>query len=362
MLKDIYSPLEIDDQWDQRAPVHEDKAEGGNADGMSTTTPEVPVENPSGGVAVMDQPTAESTPAPVDPESTPVSEAQGAPMVDPTQTPAMDSEVPGMQTPTDMTQAPAEAPTDPNTTTEVPNEITQYHPSDSDQSSTPVTMEEPTTEQTPATDEVAPTEATGTETPEQDSDDDAASMLGSTEHDVPASPFDSAQESSDASTDSSTTDETPESTTAMPITTVEPDASHRPEVTDDADVKEIVDRPLTDEENERIASESDQLPVAASEKENVEAPDDDKKTRALEILNGSIEAIDRERARLEDKLRDYQTKLAEVEDNIDKTQEEIDALNAEKDDFLASVAALNAKDTKPSDTEPVSDSEYANAA
>ena len=27
MLKDIYSPLEIDDQWDQRAPVHEDKVE-----------------------------------------------------------------------------------------------------------------------------------------------------------------------------------------------------------------------------------------------------------------------------------------------------------------------------------------------
>jgi hypothetical protein len=353
VLKDIYSPLEIDDQWDQRAPVHEDKAEGGNADGMSTATPEVPVENPSGGVAIMDQPTAESTQAPINPESTQVPEAQEAPVVDPTQAPAIGSEVPGMQTPPDMAQAPAETTTDASATTEAPSEITQFHPEGSDESATPVTMEEPTTEQTPPADEVAPTEATGTETPEQDNDDDAASMLDGTEHDVPASPFDTPQEdSSDPSVDSTSTNEAPESTTAMPITTVEPDASsRRPEVTDDADVKEIVDRPLSDEENERIASENDQLPVVASEKEGVKAPDDNKKARARETLENMKEAIDVELKKLAEKLKDYQDKLAEVEKDIDDTQEMIDAKKAEKDDFEASVIALNAPDEVAS-TEP----------
>lgn len=341
MLKDIYSPLEIDDQWDQRAPVHEDKAEGGNADGMSTTTPEVPVENPSGGVAVMDQPTAESTPAPVDPESAPVSEAQEAPTVDSSQAPTMDSEVPGMQTPPDMTQAPVEA----------PNEITQFHPSDSSESTTPVTMEESTTEQTPTTDEVAPAEATGTETPDQDNDDDAASILSGTEHDVPASPFDSMQESNDVSADSSAADETSEPTTAMPVTTVEPDADHRPEVTDDADIRAIVDRPLTDEENEIIANEKDQLPVATSETtSSTETPDDHKKERAQETLSSMIEAIDGEIDKLEGKLKDLQAKQAELEGNITDTQAQIDAKKAEKDDFEASLDALNVKPTT-SDTD-----------
>ena len=341
MLKDIYSPLEIDDQWDQRAPVHEDKSEGGNADGMSTTTPEVPVENPSGGVAVMDQPTTESTPAPVYPESAPVAEAQEAPTVDPTQAPSMDSEVPGMQTPPDMAQASAEAPTDTNPTTEASNEITQFHPSDSDQSAAPVTMEETTAEQAPTADEAAPTEATGTETPEQDNDDDAASMLGGTEHDVPASPFDSAQESNDASTDSNITDEAPESTTAMPITTVEPDGNHRPEVTDDADVKSIVDRPLSEEEAQDVNSDEDNPPVAASETAtDTEISDDHKKERAEKTLKDMIEVIDRELKKLAEKLKDYQEKQSEIENNIEDTQRAIDAKESEKSDFEESVAAL----------------------
>lgn len=324
MLKDIYSPLEIDDQWDQRAPVHEDKAEGGNADGMSTTTPEVPVENPSGGVAVMDQPTAESTPAPVDPESAPVSEAQEAPTVDPSQAPTMDSEVPGMQTPPDMTQAPVEA----------PNEITQFHPSDSSESTTPVTMEESTTEQTPTTDEVAPAEATGTETPDQDNDDDAASILSGTEHDVPASPFDSMQESNDVSADSSAADETSEPTTAMPVTTVEPDADHRPEVTDDADIRAIVDRPLTDEENEIIANEKDQLPVSASESESKTGDDEvsAEVRRGMEkvrkAIDAELEALANRKTRLEEALAKHEQERNDADAQATATQAQIDQVES----------------------------------
>lgn len=324
MLKDIYSPLEIDDQWDQRAPVHEDKAEGGNADGMSTTTPEVPVENPSGGVAVMDQPTAESTPAPVDPESAPVSEAQEAPTVDSSQAPTMDSEVPGMQTPPDMTQAPVEA----------PNEITQFHPSDSSESTTPVTMEESTTEQTPTTDEVAPAEATGTETPDQDNDDDAASILSGTEHDVPASPFDSMQESNDVSADSSAADETSEPTTAMPVTTVEPDADHRPEVTDDADVQAIVDRPLTDEENEIIANEKDQLPVSASESESKTGDDEvsAEVRRGMEkvrkAIDAELEALANRKTRLEEALAKHEQERNDADAQATATQAQIDQVES----------------------------------
>lgn len=324
MLKDIYSPLEIDDQWDQRAPVHEDKAEGGNADGMSTTTPEVPVENPSGGVAVMDQPTAESTPAPVDPESAPVSEAQEAPTVDSSQAPTMDSEVPGMQTPPDMTQAPVEA----------PNEITQFHPSDSSESTTPVTMEESTTEQTPTTDEVAPAEATGTETPDQDNDDDAASILSGTEHDVPASPFDSMQESNDVSADSSAADETSEPTTAMPVTTVEPDADHRPEVTDDADIRAIVDRPLTDEENEIIANEKDQLPVSASESESKTGDDEvsAEVRRGMEkvrkAIDAELEALANRKTRLEEALAKHEQERNDADAQATATQAQIDQVES----------------------------------
>lgn len=318
MLKDIYSPLEIDDQWDQRAPVHEDKVEGGNADAMSTATPEVPPENPSGGVAVMDRPEVEPTQPLIQQEPTQVSDGSQA-----QEAPAMDGEVPGMQTP-DMVQPPA-----------VPT----------DTASEQTTMEEPATEQATAADEMITAEPTGTETPDQDSDDDAASMLGSTDHDVPASPFGALDEQHADAPETTEVRDASETDSAMPIVSAEPETTITP------DVQAMVDRPL----DEATASDSEQLPVAVSEKADTEALDDDKKTRALEVLNGSIEAIDRERARLEDKLKDYQAKLAEVENNIDKTQEEIDALNAEKDDFLASVAALNAKNPQPSDSDSSSE-------
>ena len=85
VLKDIYSPLEIDDQWDQRAPSHEDKVEGGNPDGMSPVPPQMQAENPSGGVAVIDQPTAPDmpvTPGVASPEAPAMNEAPSTPNAD----------------------------------------------------------------------------------------------------------------------------------------------------------------------------------------------------------------------------------------------------------------------------------------
>lgn len=62
MLKDIYSPLEIDEQWDQRAPMVEGDS---SMDAMSNLAPE------AGGAAAVAEPPVPVAPAPADPIVTP---------------------------------------------------------------------------------------------------------------------------------------------------------------------------------------------------------------------------------------------------------------------------------------------------
>ncbi|HMT39721.1 MAG TPA: hypothetical protein PJ993_02200 [Candidatus Saccharibacteria bacterium] len=329
VLKDIYSPLEIDDQWDQRAPSHEDKVEGGNPDGMSPVPPQMQAENPSGGVAVIDQPTAPDmpvTPGVASPEAPAMNEAPSTPN-------AEEPTVTGSITNIGQMTVPAEtvdSPNDTNTTAMA-------------------------TEEAPVTMESTSTDAPGAEAPDEAIDDDAATMLGSgqqsgttrdEEHDIPASPYDTVIPENDINSSNEPGDATIE-TAAIPTTTVEPDEAHIPkEETDKDAVKQIVKEPLSDDEREAVASDADQKPVSPGPNDNethTQEAEDNKKTRAEETLNSMIEAIDSELKKLADKLKDYQEKQARIESDIEATQAEIDAKNVEKDDFVASVKALNVR-------------------
>lgn len=346
VLKDIYSPLEIDDQWDQRAPSHEDKVEGGNTDGMSSVTPEVPVENPSGsGVAVAEKPTQDMSAD---------SDVQPQPVVDAAVTEsAADSTAPGMQTNNESYS-------------NITNIGQMTVPASPESTSVEGVSTEPTTtEPTPVSMEEAPTESTGTETPEVESDDDAASMLNSQQHDVPASPFDAKGTENDTSESIEDADASSEVPTASVMAEKiykpddEPDQNHKAEEgpSEEDAVRSIVEEPPTDDELETAVTDADQMPVSpepvSSETHAEELNADNKKTRAQETLNGMIESIDLELKKLADKLKEYQEKQAKVESDIERTQAEIDAKIAEKDDFEASVTALN---VRPSASDTARDS------
>ena len=104
MLKDIYSPLEIDEQWDQRAPM----IEGDSVANMRYDAPDA-----GGATAVMDAPVAVSeTPAPST-DTEPVSEV--APTTEASQTPAVEGDATPEETQVATTEsAPVENNTDAN--------------------------------------------------------------------------------------------------------------------------------------------------------------------------------------------------------------------------------------------------------
>ena len=104
MLKDIYSPLEIDEQWDQRAPM----IEGDSVANMRYDAPDA-----GGATAVMDAPAAVSeTPAPST-DTEPVSEV--APTTEASQTPAVEGDATPEETQVATTEsAPVENNTDAN--------------------------------------------------------------------------------------------------------------------------------------------------------------------------------------------------------------------------------------------------------
>jgi len=330
VLKDIYSPLEIDDQWDQRAPSHEDKVEGGNTDGMSSVTPEVPVENPSGsGVAVAEKPTQDMSAD---------SDVQPQPVVDAAVTEsAADSTAPGMQTNNESYS-------------NITNIGQMTVPASPESTSVEGVSTEPTTtEPTPVSMEEAPTEPTGTETPEVSSDDDAAKMIDSStldssvEHDVPASPFDAkgSESSTDDTEDTESASVNPP--TAMPIETVEPDQGHRAETSpseeDEDNVRSIVEEPLSDQERETVASDVDQMPISpesvVSDSHTSEMREDEVSTevskgleKVLKAIESELEVLHNRKTRLQEKLAQHEQEKADADAKATATQSQIDQVES----------------------------------
>ncbi|MDQ5943777.1 MAG: hypothetical protein QG675_545 [Patescibacteria group bacterium] len=300
VLKDIYSPLEIDDQWDQRAPSHEDKVEGGNADGMSSVTPEVPVENPSGGgVAVAERP-AQDLPV--------IPDAQPQPAVDvPAVENTVEGTVPGMQTSNESN----------GSITNIGQMTVPATPEGSAQDS--VSTEAVTTEQAPVSMEDASTEPAGTETPEVESDDDAASMLDSQEHDVPASPFETTGPEGDTSDNTEGAEQATEApSSVMPIETVEPDQDHKTEEgpSEEDAVRSIVDEPLTDDEKEAVATDTDQMPVSPEASSN----------KSEETRNPRLDKIFDEQSRL---MHNAEQEIASIDAAIETKKKFIDEKQGE---------------------------------
>lgn len=328
MLKDIYSPLEIDDQWDQRAPSHEDKVEGGNPVAMDSAEA-IPRENPSGGVAVMEQPPVPDMPVSADA---------------------------GVQTQT-TPEAPAEAEAAGTQTIETPSgggSITNIGqltvPAATEVAPTDSTGPETSTDQAPVSSmEDTSTEATGTETPEVASDNDAATMLdpqSQSEHDVPASPFDTANSEDDASSSNETAEATIEAQSAIPTTTVEPDEEHQASSgpvseegsSEDDAIRTIVEKPLTDDEREEVASDTDQMPVSPepSTTDTEQSTADDEVSaevsrgleKVLKAIEAELEALENRKTRLKEALAKHEQDRADADAQATATQAQIDQVDA----------------------------------
>lgn len=336
VLKDIYSPLEIDDQWDQRAPSHEDKVEGGDPVAMDSAVEAIRREDPSGGgggVAVAERPVQDLS---VNPD------AQPQPAVENT----MESAVPGMQTSNESNGnitniGQMTVPANPEVSAQ---DSASTEPTEAEQA--PVTMEDAFTEPT----------GTGTETLEKDSDDEAAnSMLHSQsqgergdEHDVPASPFDATNSEDGPRSSNEPADETIESRAEIPTTTVEPDKAHQsntspatePESSEEDAVSSIINEPLTDDEKESVATDTDQMPVSpepvSSETHDEETDGDDEvsaeikkaEDEVLRVIENKLEAHRARKEKLEAQLHKFEQDKADADAKATSTQAQIDQVEA----------------------------------
>ena len=358
MLKDIYSPLEIDDQWDQRAPVHEDKVEGGNPDGMSSVPPQMQAEDPTGGgggVAVAEQQPAIS-PAPA--EVTAAINQEASPEVQPT------NEGPGMQADEVHRDTTAESGQG-GSITNIGQMIVPSQESGAEVQTPSINgPEQPATDtavdgqQDVAEGKTMTTETAETEAPEAEGSDDeaAASMLGNEQHDIPASPFDQQPEGAADEAAASESPSTGLETTAMPIESVEPDDEHKDTPEEDAAtdsdeeaVRNIVDRPLTDGERDTKEADVDQMLVSSVEAGHT-TPEDREITTAYETLTNSKDSLEAKVAKLKDKRETLVAKKEELEKAIDEIDEEIDDKEAAIADVEAARAALNLDRDKISKT------------
>lgn len=369
MLKDIYSPLEIDDQWDQRAPVHENTV--ATELPPTATQPEAPsgssgTAQPEGAVATMEPahmdlpvtPTGTSTEvAPptdgmgIDTSSTQSPAIEGSVPVNPdgaTETaPSADAvnptdpaaEVPGMQNIGVMT-----IPTNPDTdtatditpegdTTQVTGEENVFHPSDSETSAeavspdtaTPTTMEESTDTETATA--VTPEEDTAPvePTPEENNDDTAASMLGTSTDETPSDP---------ALEDAEVSGESGEPSSVMPIVEVKPDAVEDGEK---EAVEKIVQEPIGDDDKGKITtSDADQSPISPETEMPQDTNGDNEVaaevSRGMEkvrkAIDAELEALANRKTRLEESLAKHEQERKDADDRATATQAQIDQVEA----------------------------------
>ncbi len=334
VLKDIYSPLEIDDQWDQRAPSHEDRVEGGNPDGISSVPPQMQAEDPSGGggVAVAEQQPAAS-PGPE--EVTAAINQEVSQGIEPA------NQTAGMQA--DEAHGDSTTEAGQGSITNIGQMTVPAETVDPTNDTNPTAMP---ADMPPVTMESTSTDVPGTETPEVANDDEAATMLDSgqqdksaenREHDIPASPYDTVMPENDTNSSNEPGDATIE-TSAIPTTTVEPDEAHKVEEEPDEDaVKQIVEEPLSDDEREAVASDTDQMPISPEPDVNkTESADNDEVTaevnrgmeKVLKAIEAELEALENRKSRLQEALTKHEQDRADADAQATATQAQIDQVEA----------------------------------
>lgn len=348
MLKDIYSPLEIDEQWDQRAPHLQATAAPETATMVETPAPATgsdaemqsqdttPIQGEVAVDATGDQPasatvdTMGTTPAPENPEDHPNSAAADGLAVTPTATAAETNEATTSSNDSDVLQAPSFADTNGESTV------------------SPLVTEGNTT---------------SPEVTDTTKDDEAIAGMGSTEKtdtmssDTTAEPAESidntpamivpdtpASEAADASTeDTPSADDTP----IMPVQTFTPTESRADAVVDEKVEKVDHAQPdIADNEKKDDTVETKEDPTAepiVSEKPAEDQPEPAPETAAVtpsdSVVDSARQSIERVRAaeakRLKDELdrlnnvkKDLEAKREEADQGVTATQAQIDQVEA----------------------------------